>query len=615
MLPSRLLLVLALAIHLLYAALPLPLLPTEKSNMLIPAVLAVAPLFGLAWFGARHRYRPQHWAAVSLCAAVVQSFGVMVAIIVLLRPTELHPALNLLIYLLLWLPPSVCAWLACKALAAAPPAVIGGTRHHIGFPIRAVQKSLWSNDSVVVTDEAVEIWLAEGGSETRGRGPWRTVPLNEITGVGIRAAVPNEEPWAVPRDRPGQSVPAGDVVVVRTAAEDRVLPIGHSRRFVELLRARTGRALPSQVEQARVVLGTHVPEVLPAPDPIGPKVYATRGPDEPLPTGPGLTTRWLIAVPLALAGVAGLPLALLLTTSAPVSFLAWIGVAVVVWLCNLRVPRVWGRVAFVPVPMTLFWLAGNKHWLLALALVLCPVLGRLAGAVFTKWRGTDLGASAVEVPFHSKNGERLFVQRDTAVLHMSGGQEVLPYTVSLADVELAQTGVHSGGEKTSWWHSPGGVVTPIWRTPVLRVVAGRQQWLVTLVEARLAAELIRARAATAAPAPADALDLAEWYRLRTWGSAKGRNKLLRVFLGRHGIGGRLVLAAWMGSFAFMLLPFPGARVPGLVTAVLALAALADWARIRPGLRRAERHPLPPDSPDWGETRPDHAPVLGYQPWA
>jgi hypothetical protein len=90
--------------------------------------------------------------------------------------------------------------------------------------------------------------------------------------------------------------------------------------------------------------------------------------------------------------------------------------------------------------------------------------------------------------------------------------------------------------------------------------------------------------------------------------------LMRPGSTRGALGWRLSAAAIAGGFAFLLLPLAPARIPGVVAAVIALVALADWARIRPGLRRAELHPLPPGSPSWGEVRPDHAPVLGYQPW-
>jgi hypothetical protein len=616
---ARFLLVLTFAIHLVYAVLPLPLLATQPSNAAIPAVLAVAPLVGLLWFARRHRYKPHNWPTVSLIAAVIQSAGAIAAIVLYLRPTELHPALNLLGYLVLWLPPLLCAWLAQRVLLAPPSAELGNTPYQVRFQTRATQKSFWSNDSVVVTGEALEIELHAATSERRPvvgekpkRAPWKTVPLNDITAVGVRAAIPNEAPWAVLRNGPSRSVPVGDVVVVQTRTEEQVLPVEHARRFVELLHTRTGRALPSVVAEPVAELDTHVAEVLPAPEPTGPKVHATTAPGGPLPTGPGLSVRWLIAVPLALAGIAGVPLFLLLKTSAPIAFAAWIGVAVVVWLLNLRVPRVWGRVATLPVPLTLMWLAVDRQWILAPALLLCPILGRLAGAAFTNWRGTDLGGSAVEVPFRGLSGDLLFLQKDRLV-HESRSKAHLPYAVWLADIDLIQSGARVGTE-IAWWQLPGGLRNGVGNSPLLRVVAGRQQWILPTNENRLIAELIGKRAETAAPAPADDLDLAGWYRLRTWAVSKTYGSILRFGLRKDGIGWRLFAASIAGSLAGLLLQYRAALIPGLVCAALAVLLLANWARLRPELRRAEHNPLPPGSPDWGETRPDHAPVEGYQPW-
>ncbi len=617
---TRVFLLLALAIHLLYAALPLPLLSTEGSDAVVPTVLAVAPLLGLLWFGRKHRYRPHHWPVVSLGTAVVQSLGAMAAIVVHLRPTELHPALNVLVCVALWAPPVLCAWLARRTLVARPADALGARPYHVSFPIRVVRKALWTNDSVVVTDSALEIWIQRATAEPmelapgrkRGTLPWKSLPLNDITAIGVRTAVPNEAPWAVLRNGPSQSVPAGDVVVARIGGADQVLPVEDAAKFADLVRARTGRTLPSHVEQPVQVLDVHVAEVLPAPDPVGPKVHATRGPDEPLPTGPGLTARWLIAAPLAFLGIAGLPVALLLATSATAGFLAWIGVALVVWLCNLRVPRVWGRVAVLPVPVSLMWLVVQQEWLFAVALVLCPVLGRLAGAVFTNWRGTDLGGSAVEVPFKLSTGERLFVRKDSLVRE-ANGRGVLPFALWLADVDLVQCGVRAAPE-AGQWNSPGGHAIGVWDDTWLRIVAGSQQWLLATTELRLVADLVTARAAKAAPAPPIDLDLASWYRLRAWATTKTDGGIMRMGLRKNGIGWRLAVAAVAGGFAFLAVPLAAARVPGLACAVIALVALVDWARIRPRLRRAEFHSLPPGSPNWGEVRADHAPVFGYQPW-
>lgn len=615
MLRTNLLLLLAGAIHLAYAALPLSLLAGEPDAAVVPSALGVLPLLGLLWIAWRKglRYRPQQWPMASLLTAVVQAAGAMAALN--LHLGGLHPAVNILLYLLLWIPPAFVAWVAQYALVEPPSAELGQSPYHVPFRVRTREKSLWDSDSVTMTEDALKIHVRVGAAEAPRRAPWKTVPLNEITAAGVRAAVPGEPPWVTPRNGPGLAVPSGEVAVVRTHAGDQVLPIAHAKAFVEVLRARTGRALASLPADPPAVLEGHVPEVLPAPEPTGHRVTAIRAPEEAPPTGPGLTTRWLIAVPLALLGIVGVPVTLLVITSAAPVYLAWVGVALVVWLLNLRTPRVWGRVAFLPVPLTLLSLGIAQAWLPALALLLSPILGRLAGAVFTNWRGTDLGGSKVEVPFAPRDGGLLFLQAERLVLETrGGGPQVIPYALRLHDVEVVQAGARVGSE-IGWWQFPGGVTTGLPTGPLLRVVAGPQQWVLPMAQPRLLAELIRARAAAASPTSADdPADVDAWHRLRAWAVKQTVGSIMRLGLRKKGIGWRLFAASAAGTFAWMLLPTEVMRIPGAACAVLAVGLLADWARLRPRLRVAEDNPLPPGSPNWGETRSDHAPVEGWQPW-
>ncbi|MEO6091119.1 MAG: hypothetical protein ABIQ18_49250, partial [Umezawaea sp.] len=85
---TRIFLNLALAVHLAYAAFPLPLLATRPSEAALPAVFAVAPLLGLLWFRWRHGSKSHRWVAASLGTAVVQSAGMMAAIVLNLRPND-----------------------------------------------------------------------------------------------------------------------------------------------------------------------------------------------------------------------------------------------------------------------------------------------------------------------------------------------------------------------------------------------------------------------------------------------------------------------------------------------------------------------------------------------
>ncbi len=84
------------------------------------------------------------------------------------------------------------------------------------------------------------------------------------------------------------------------------------------------------------------------------------------------------------------------------------------------------------------------------------------------------------------------------------------------------------------------------------------------------------------------------------------------------IGWRLFAASITGNFAwmFILVATTGVNVwIGVVTTVLLTAGLlADWWRVRGRMQLAEHNMLPPGSRNWGETRPDHAPIHGWQPW-
>jgi hypothetical protein len=51
-----------------------------------------------------------------------------------------------------------------------------------------------------------------------------------------------------------------------------------------------------------------------------------------------------------------------------------------------------------------------------------------------------------------------------------------------------------------------------------------------------------------------------------------------------------------------------------VALAIAAALVADWVRVCRRLRVAQDNALPPGSPDWGDLRPDHAPLEGWQPW-
>jgi len=87
------------------------------------------------------------------------------------------------------------------------------------------------------------------------------------------------------------------------------------------------------------------------------------------------------------------------------------------------------------------------------------------------------------------------------------------------------------------------------------------------------------------------------------------------------VGFRLVVAfpaAFLGTSLFSESIARGAELgSGAIVAGAALAVaaalVADWVRVCRRLRVAQDNALPPGSPAWGDLRPDHAPLEGWQP--
>jgi hypothetical protein len=279
----------------------------------------------------------------------------------------------------------------------------------------------------------------------------------------------------------------------------------------------------------------------------------------------------------------------------------------VVWVLNRNVPRTWGRVALLAVPVSMIWLIGKGGYVwLPVLLVLCPALGHLGGRMFRL--GAGLGRT-VEVRVPLRNGASLYVQRDRLVHKLNKSHEggVHPQAMWLGDLTLVQPGA---APEVQPWHVPGGVKTRVGGSPLLRLVARPQQWILPVVQAGELAELIKSRQGP--PARTGAMSVEEWRELRSWavrrttGTDRGNYRTV-------GIGWRLFVAAFTANFAWMFIAL-GLWIGVLITVPLTALLLADWWRVRDRMRLAEHNVLPPGSRDWGETRPDHAPIPGWQPW-
>ncbi len=473
------------------------------------------------------------------------------------------------------------------------------------FEFRVDPRPSWYTDAVEVTDHGLEITAVSGGGRMASSGPTKvSYGFTDLLGVSTRQAVPGEAPWITLTDGRGLPVPAGDVVVLRTTKGDQVLPVEEPHKFVSLVRSRVAGL--SEVHSAAVVTDNGA-ESGEAPPPVGERTTPTQGPAVS-PGGPSLVVRWLLGATLALAGTVVLPaVALIATPGVPRIAAAFAGVAGVVWVLNRTVPRTWGRVALLSVPMSVIWLIGKGGYVwVPVLLVLCPALGHLGGRMFRL--GGGLGRT-VEVRVPLRNGASLYVRRDRLVhkLNKSHDGGVHPQAMWLGDLTLVQPGAAPDHQP---WHVPGGVKTRVGGGPLLRLVARPQQWILPATQAGELAELIKSRQGS--PARPSAMSVEEWRELHSWavrrttGTDRGNYKTV-------GIGWRLFVAAFTANFAWMFIAL-GLWIGVLITVPLTALLLADWWRVRDRMRLAEHNVLPPGSRDWGETRPDHAPIPGWQPW-
>jgi hypothetical protein len=533
--------------------------------------------------------KPHHWPFV----AAGVTFAAAIVVVIILGGG--HPALNVAILLV---PPLVVLYLVDLLAKRVPNQVL--------FELRAdFQPGRYTN-TIEVTDNGLEIIAG-----TAGKTPVLTYGFGDLLGIGTRQAVHGEAPWITLNDGRALPVPQGDVVVLRTTTGDQVLPVEDPQKFVSLVRSRVPSL--SDAPSAAVVTDNRDSEGGEAPRPDGVPTTPVEGPAVSL-TGPSLAVRRLVGATLALTGTVVLPeLALITTPEVPRLLLAAPLVAGVVWVLNRNVPWLWGRLAFLSVPISVLWLIGKGGYLwIPVLLVLCPTLGRLGGRMFRL--GADLGRDVqVRVPLRS--GASLYVERDRLVFRLGSkqGGKVLTQAMWLGDITLVQPGTSPHPE--TWPLPGGGYKTRVGNAPTLRLVARPQQWLMPVTQAGELAELIRSRQGS--PVPPTQMTMEEWRALRHWAMRRSTG-IAATSLTTTAIGWRLLAASITGNFAwmFILVATTGVNVwIGVVTTVLLTAGLlADWWRVRGRMRLAEHNMLPPGSRNWGETRPDHTPIHGWQPW-
>lgn len=613
----------------------------QASSVVIIIVLAAGPLAGMVWLERRRSSarQPHKWPLRSLGWAIPQATALGFAMNGVLDEGALAPPLPLLLAVAITLVPASTAALGSRSLLRPLVAELGTTDFEVRVEPRTAHRSWFYSDSVALTDRELLITVRSGSGRATYNPKTTRLALAEVTAVGTRPALRQDSPWITLPDGRGVSVPPGDVVVIQCRDETQVLPVADAAVFAEIVRIRAARVRGAPVATLPVEFGAppteqgHVPEVLPAPQPSGPVAHPITAPGTALRSGPGMAVRWGLGFPLALLGIVGVPVGLLLYGGLlpPQTVLEryrlgfcvlWTALATAVWLRSLHQPRYWPLWALTSGLATAIIVAVQKLGLPALlGAILGVLLSWAARQLLIRPIGTDLAQSRLEIPLRLRGGMTLLVQRDRMLLKVSGGAGgAVPQALPLGGLALAQPGQFTCSE-ARYWPLPGAGLR-IWRGPVLRLVSGRQQWLIPVDAPRELAAILRRRAA-AARRPGTSLTVAQWYELQSWAARQLTTSTRRGVLTQRKIGFGLAVAFPAAFLGTLLLSNgigrgqarldSGAAVVGTML-VIAMLAVADWVRVRRRLRIAEDNALPPGSPDWGDLRPGHAPLDGWQPW-
>ncbi|TDC95090.1 hypothetical protein E1161_05510 [Saccharopolyspora aridisoli] len=368
--------------------------------------------------------------------------------------------------------------------------------------------------------------------------------------------------------------------------------------------------------------GEHLPEVLPAPPATGSEVTPVAGRASAAPES--VAGRRAQAFGLGAAAVVLIPLGFVvwglreLEPGVGIAGLVGVAVATAAWLTDARTPRRWGGWALLAAVSAAYVNLGLAPvGLLALvAVVVCPLLARVAQERFTA-PGFDLAELDVEVGFRVYHHQSAWLRigRDRAVLalgRMAGGGNV-DQAIPLAEVSLAQPGEIIGNDS---WPLPGAMAVRLVEGPAVRLVAGKQQWVLNVEDPRLVAAILRRRQSAAWSQRTGPQDLGSWHALREWATAQATTfrKSYRVF--------RPIVGFVLGVLGLMLLTMRIAGSGTAPSAWLAAAAMllggsfvVGWLRQRTRLGYAELQSLPPNSPPWGDLRPEVAPTPGWRPWS
>ena len=372
----------------------------------------------------------------------------------------------------------------------------------------------------------------------------------------------------------------------------------------------------------------HLPEVLPAPPATGTEVTPVAGRASAAPEFvPGRRAQ---AFALGAAAVVLIPLGFVawgmreLEVGVGIAGLVGIAVATAAWLADARTPRRWvGWALLAALSAAYVNLALAPIGLVALvAVVVCPLLARVAQKRFTA-PGFDLAELDVEVGFeiYRHQSARLRIERDRAVLALgrtAGGGNV-DQAIPLAEVSLAQPGEIIGADS---WPLPGTTAVRLVEGPAVRLVAGEQQWIVNVEDPRLVAAILRRRQSAAWSQRTGPQDLGSWHALRKWATARTTTFRNAKRSQPYGVFRPLVgfSAGVLGLMLLTTLIAGGGTDPSTWLAAAAMLLIGvffvvSWLRRCTKLGYAELQSLPPNSPPWGDPRPEVAPISGWRPWS
>lgn len=373
----------------------------------------------------------------------------------------------------------------------------------------------------------------------------------------------------------------------------------------------------------------HLPEVLPAPPETGTEVGPLAGARSAAPES--VAGRRVQAFGLAALAIVLIPAALsTLSFSAAPNFIVgwevlWIVVAAIGWLLDARFPRRWvgwALLAAAPQALVNLVVAAPLGLVGLIALIGSPLLARVAFKRYVA-PGFDLAELDVEVPFQITRHmrARLRIGRDRVVLsqHNPGAGGHVDQAIPLAELSIAEAGEVIDADS---WPLPGGVGLRLRQAPAVRLVAGRQQWVVHVEDPRLVTAILLRRQTAAWPQRTGPQNLNSWHALREWAAA--RSTALRDGRKAQALPGwRAPLgfaAAVLGTFlAFttggQASDDPTSWIPGAVLLALAGYLLVEWLRVRRKMEFVELQSLPPNSPPWGDQRSGIAPIATWRPWA